>query len=125
MHVARSSFDARTFAATKIQTPVAAEPAVDLAPLVDDQTKGSHITSSSSFSSFSPSSSPSSSSTYRLVGIVNHHGKGMAEGHFTAFGLNRPADAWMLFNDANVTIASEAQALQSQAYLLFYVRDGL
>jgi ubiquitin C-terminal hydrolase len=80
---------------------------------------------------------------YDLFAAVVHHGRGMNEGHFTAYcyfkeqGIHfRPhmpsfywmtsfvivIGKWLLYNDANVTVADLKEVEESQAYLLFYER---
>jgi ubiquitin C-terminal hydrolase len=54
---------------------------------------------------------------------VNHHGRGLNEGHFTAVGKSEEHHCWMLFNDARVNVILEEKVLESQAYLLFYKRQ--
>jgi ubiquitin C-terminal hydrolase len=54
--------------------------------------------------------------------IVNHHGRGMNEGHFTSFALCHSANSWLLFNDARVTPVAAEKVQASQAYLLFFER---
>lgn len=57
---------------------------------------------------------------YDLVGTVNHYGT-LASGHYTSFV--KVDKKWFHCNDAHVSDASEAEALNGNgAYLLFYVR---
>ncbi len=86
--------------------------------------------SSSSSPSPSPSSFPSSSSSsssseryiYDLFAVVTHHGRGMQEGHFTAFAKSPITKTWLLFNDAVVKPVEVTTVQQAQAYMLFYER---
>lgn len=54
---------------------------------------------------------------YDLSTAVVHKGK-LDAGHYYAYC--RQGDQWVLFNDDRVTVASEAEVLNADAYLLFY-----
>jgi ubiquitin carboxyl-terminal hydrolase 22/27/51 len=66
---------------------------------------------------------------YELESVIVHEGKAIEQGHYFAFcraAAEVPADGtpgrreWYMFNDAKVTVASEAVVLEQEAYLLFY-----
>eukprot|EP00117_Sycon_ciliatum_P025671 scpid60094/ scgid21257/ Ubiquitin carboxyl-terminal hydrolase 44; Deubiquitinating enzyme 44; Ubiquitin thioesterase 44; Ubiquitin-specific-processing protease 44 len=59
---------------------------------------------------------------YDLSSIIMHHGTGFNRGHYTSYCWNEIARSWVHCNDARLTLCSEAEVLQSQAYILFYVR---
>mmetsp|Transcript_34180 Transcript_34180/g.54950 ORF Transcript_34180/g.54950 Transcript_34180/m.54950 type:complete len:144 (-) Transcript_34180:362-793(-) len=59
---------------------------------------------------------------YDLTGVVNHHGRGLNQGHFTSYGYNEQQETWFCFNDRKVTVASAEEVSRSQAYLLIYER---
>lgn len=63
--------------------------------------------------------------TYRCCAVVEHHGRGIQEGHYTAFARNDESDQWYLFNDARVAPAPDADVAAAQAYILFFSRDDL
>ena len=56
---------------------------------------------------------------YRLSGVVVHSGS-LSGGHYIAYV--KTSGSWYYISDGHVTPASEATALKSEAYLLFYVR---
>jgi ubiquitin C-terminal hydrolase len=60
---------------------------------------------------------------YDLIGVVQHHGRTPAGGHYTAdVRCGGPGGEWMHFNDDRVATVDEAEVLQGNAYLLFYSR---
>ena len=73
---------------------------------------------------------------YRLMSVINHHGKGIqlddkaenqdgqpAGGHYTA--LCRTNDGkWFECNDSRVTKCNSVEGPSSLAYLLFFRRQG-
>ncbi|KAL1975030.1 hypothetical protein VTN31DRAFT_5234 [Thermomyces dupontii] len=59
---------------------------------------------------------------YDLASAVVHKGK-LDAGHYYAYC--RQGDQWFLFNDDQVTAASEAEVLNADAYLLFYTLRSL
>mmetsp|Transcript_528 Transcript_528/g.880 ORF Transcript_528/g.880 Transcript_528/m.880 type:complete len:116 (-) Transcript_528:212-559(-) len=59
---------------------------------------------------------------YDLTSVVNHHGKNLNQGHFTAYGYNEAEGVWFCFNDRKVTVVSADEVARSQAYLLIYER---
>jgi ubiquitin carboxyl-terminal hydrolase 22/27/51 len=60
--------------------------------------------------------------TYDLASAVVHRGK-LDAGHYYAYC--RQGDQWFLFNDDQVTTATEADVLSADAYLLFYTLRSL
>ena len=59
---------------------------------------------------------------YDLNAVVVHHGK-MNAGHYVCFC--RRDEQWFKFDDSKVTLASETQVLQAEAYMLFYIIRNL
>lgn len=59
---------------------------------------------------------------YDLYGVINHHGGGLASGHYTACALNPAREKWYAFNDSRVREVDEAAVLSSDAYVLFFTR---
>ena len=59
---------------------------------------------------------------YDLSTVVVHVGK-MDAGHYICFC--RRDDQWFKFDDSKVTLATESQVLDADAYLLFYIVRGL
>ncbi|CAG5119319.1 unnamed protein product [Candidula unifasciata] len=67
--------------------------------------------------------------TYKLFGVVNHHGLKMNDGHYTSDVYLPVANGWLHFDDSEVTHISESEVLQyserQMPYLLFYRRVDL
>lgn len=59
---------------------------------------------------------------YDLNAVVVHHGK-MNAGHYVCFC--RRDEQWFKYDDSKVTLASETQVLQAEAYMLFYIIRNL
>ena len=59
---------------------------------------------------------------YDLSTVVVHTGK-IDGGHYYCYA--RRDDQWFKFDDSKVTLASEAQVLEAEAYMLFYVVRSL
>lgn len=55
---------------------------------------------------------------FDLNSIVVHKG-GIDSGHYVSY--SRDGDDWFLFDDSKVVLASEAEVLSAEAYLLFYI----
>ena len=75
----------------------------------------------SSSALFSPTT-PRSPGWYDLSTVVVHIGK-MDAGHYLCYC--RHDDQWFKFNDSKVTLATEQQVLNADAYLLFYIIRSL
>lgn len=60
--------------------------------------------------------------TYELHSVIVHDGK-IEGGHYISF--SREKNDWFKFDDSKVTLATEAQVLDAQAYLLFYIAKAL
>lgn len=58
---------------------------------------------------------------YDLYAVDEHLG-GLGGGHYRAFALNHVTDQWYHFDDSYVTRTDASQAVNSNAYLLFYKR---
>ena len=43
---------------------------------------------------------------YDLCAVVNHHGRGIDKGHYTAYCRDADRGTWLLFNDVEVSVAS-------------------
>eukprot|EP00948_MAST-09A_sp_MAST-9A-sp1_P003950 g3950.t1 len=52
--------------------------------------------------------------TYDLAAVVNHHGKGIDTGHYTAYCRNTVNGTWNLFNDVHVRPVSARDVTASQ-----------
>ncbi|KAF1808465.1 cysteine proteinase [Eremomyces bilateralis CBS 781.70] len=65
---------------------------------------------------------PPPSCVYELSSVVVHKGK-IDSGHYVSYSREGPD--WFQFDDVKVTLASEAEVLDANAYLLFYVLRGL
>ena len=62
---------------------------------------------------------PRSPGWYDLSTVVVHEGLEVTGGHYYCFC--RRDDQWFKFDDHRVTLATEAQVLDANAYLLFYI----
>eukprot|EP00730_Choanoeca_flexa_P015729 TRINITY_DN7288_c0_g1_i2.p1 TRINITY_DN7288_c0_g1~~TRINITY_DN7288_c0_g1_i2.p1 ORF type:complete len:602 (+),score=104.82 TRINITY_DN7288_c0_g1_i2:54-1859(+) len=65
---------------------------------------------------------PDDAFDYTLFGVVTHIGT-MQQGHYIAYVKQQ--EQWYKCNDAVITMASRAEVLGAQAYLLFYVKSRL
>ena len=65
---------------------------------------------------------PNSSGWYDLFAVIVHIGK-IDGGHYIAYC--RRDNQWFKFDDHKVTLATEAQVLDANAYLLFYLIRSL
>lgn len=59
---------------------------------------------------------------YELYSVVVHKGK-MDSGHYISYSKDK--NDWFMFDDSKVVLVSEADVLQANAYLLFYVVRNL
>eukprot|EP00500_Bicosoecida_sp_ms1_P004096 CAMPEP_0203807726 /NCGR_PEP_ID=MMETSP0115-20131106/1222_1 /ASSEMBLY_ACC=CAM_ASM_000227 /TAXON_ID=33651 /ORGANISM="Bicosoecid sp, Strain ms1" /LENGTH=494 /DNA_ID=CAMNT_0050716409 /DNA_START=311 /DNA_END=1793 /DNA_ORIENTATION=+ len=59
---------------------------------------------------------------YDLYAVINHHGRGLGSGHYSAFALNPAHNAWHCFNDSRVGRIDERDVHSADAYVLFYTR---
>ncbi|ESO97065.1 hypothetical protein LOTGIDRAFT_176534, partial [Lottia gigantea] len=62
------------------------------------------------------------SCTYRLAGVVVHHGWGFGSGHYTSYCWSNEADSWLDCNDSKVEFTTLQDVQKSQAYILFYTQ---
>ena len=66
--------------------------------------------------------------TYRLVAVIDHHGKDVDDGHYTCFTLNKKTDTWYFIDDDHVDIVKDDNVVVAKRkfqvpYLLFYERN--
>ncbi|XP_063934211.1 ubiquitin carboxyl-terminal hydrolase 22-like isoform X2 [Zophobas morio] len=61
-------------------------------------------------------------SQYTLFSVVNHHGS-LHSGHYVSYVKHN--NQWFLCDDGAVTTATLEQVLNSEGYLLFYIKDNL
>ncbi|KAJ9647158.1 hypothetical protein H2199_002144 [Coniosporium tulheliwenetii] len=61
---------------------------------------------------------PAPSCVYELSSVVVHKGK-LDSGHYISY--SREGSEWFQFDDSKVILASEAEVLAANAYLLFYI----
>ncbi|KAL1918035.1 uncharacterized protein VTP21DRAFT_3301 [Calcarisporiella thermophila] len=59
---------------------------------------------------------------YRLFAVINHEGK-MDTGHYTMFAKHR--GEWFFIDDHKILLSSASYALNSKAYMCFYIRESL
>ncbi|KAF1920509.1 ubiquitin carboxyl-terminal hydrolase-like protein 22 [Ampelomyces quisqualis] len=65
---------------------------------------------------------PLNSLVYELSSVIVHKGK-IDSGHYVSY--SREGNDWFMFDDSKVVLASEAEVLAAEAYLLFYMVGGL
>jgi ubiquitin carboxyl-terminal hydrolase 22/27/51 len=65
---------------------------------------------------------PANSLVYELSSVIVHKGK-IDSGHYVSY--SREGNDWFMFDDSKVVLASEAEVLAAEAYLLFYMVGGL
>ncbi|KAG0042662.1 hypothetical protein BGZ83_000206 [Gryganskiella cystojenkinii] len=78
--------------------------------------------SSSSYSNGSSGFDAVPTCVYNLFAVINHQGK-MDTGHYTAYAKHR--GEWFSLDDHKVSLASQKDVLNSNAYMLFYVKHNL
>ncbi|OCK84919.1 ubiquitin carboxyl-terminal hydrolase-like protein 22 [Lepidopterella palustris CBS 459.81] len=66
--------------------------------------------------------SPANSLIYELSSVVVHKGK-IDSGHYVSY--SREGRDWFMFDDSKVVLVSEAEVLDANAYLLFYMSESL
>lgn len=71
------------------------------------------------------SSASNKETRYNLCGVVNHSGRHFGSGHYACYCLNTEGGGWLNFSDGLVTASEEEEVLNSQAYMLFYIRHPL
>ncbi|KAF1982070.1 ubiquitin carboxyl-terminal hydrolase 2 [Aulographum hederae CBS 113979] len=107
---------------TKIEMRVNFPLQLDLFPYTSraraDQANSPHKGAYSSLNT----AGPSQKIMYELSSVVVHQGD-INGGHYTSY--SREGMDWFMFDDSRVTLATEAEVLNCQAYLLFYVVEKL
>lgn len=71
-------------------------------------------------------STDSQSTTYDLIGVVDHTGS-LEGGHYTAIcrsSGNAASYRWNKYDDQDVNEISQVDVVSSKAYLLFYVQSS-
>ncbi|CAL1546843.1 unnamed protein product [Lymnaea stagnalis] len=66
--------------------------------------------------------------SYRLVGIVNHHGESLYAGHYTAFAYNLSKQKWFYMDDRHTKETTEMTARRdslNSGYVFFYMDKDL
>eukprot|EP00045_Choanoeca_perplexa_P008253 m.76026 g.76026 ORF g.76026 m.76026 type:complete len:606 (-) comp14420_c0_seq1:134-1951(-) len=102
---------------TKDQSYVRFDEYLDLRPYL------AHTVSTSQAEDGTQASSiPDDAFDYTLFGVVTHIGT-MQQGHYIAYVKQQ--DQWYKCDDATITMASRAEVLSTQAYLLFYIKSRL
>ncbi|XP_016728609.1 ubiquitin carboxyl-terminal hydrolase 20 isoform X1 [Gossypium hirsutum] len=61
---------------------------------------------------------------YQLYAVVKHSGYNPTSGHYVCYIRSSP-DTWHNLNDSIVTSVEEGEVLSQEAYILFYVREGI
>jgi len=63
--------------------------------------------------------------TYSLFAVINHHGT-MQQGHYTSYvRLAQPGEQWFQCDDETISMATSAEVLSSEGYMLFYIKRRL
>ena len=65
---------------------------------------------------------PANTLFYDLHSVVVHKGK-IDSGHYISY--SREGDDWFMFDDSKVVLANEAEVLNAEAYLLFYIVQSM
>ena len=68
--------------------------------------------------------STSAVALYDLTGVICHHGSA-GGGHYTSYALNPVDEDWYEFDDSTVTKVDPASVMNSEAYVLFYRKNGV
>lgn len=107
--------------ASKLETKLTYPLQLDMSPYTTAQHRKKKSLPSDPLSPSSPLS-PRSPGWYDLTSVIVHIGK-MDAGHYICYC--RRDDEWFKFDDNKVTLATEAQVLRADAYLLFYLVRSL
>ena len=91
---------------------------LDMAPYLS-RCRGRKAESSADPGAGSSAASAPPNILYDLSAVVNHSGT-MSQGHYTAFVVE--GGQWFRCDDTQITTATEAEVLQSEGYMLFYIR---
>jgi len=73
-------------------------------------------------------SAPTSSLRYELYGVCVHIGSTMHGGHYIAYvnrGSSLESEEWYSISDSQVSRCSRKDALEAEAYVAFYRREGV
>ncbi|KAF2144405.1 uncharacterized protein K452DRAFT_325014 [Aplosporella prunicola CBS 121167] len=133
-------FETTKSSSTKLDTKIAFPLTLDLYPYTTRARSSSSSSSSSTntnttttngSTSPNPANKNNSSSSivappqtcpYELASVIVHKGK-IDSGHYVSY--SRKGSDWFLFDDSKVVLASEADVLRAEAYLLTYVVRSL
>eukprot|EP00762_Andalucia_godoyi_P006760 ANDGO_00954.mRNA.1 putative ubiquitin carboxyl-terminal hydrolase 16 len=99
-------FEFRGFTSSKIKDTVAFSMSLDMSPYLYGR------------SSPADSADDGLHATYKLIGVVNHHG-GTGGGHYTAMSYRYP-HGWFQCDDSSVSSISPDRVLGSEGYVLVY-----
>ena len=66
-----------------------------------------------------------SSLEYNLYAVVNHNGKNINGGHYTALAKNARMNSWYNFDDSSVSPVLPDSVVSEKAYMLFYEKKGI
>lgn len=95
---------------------------LDLYPYTTHHRKTQTAKSSAVINGNHNANSPSNSLIYELSSVIVHKGK-IDSGHYVSY--SREGSDWFLFDDSKVVLVSEAEVLDANAYLLYYMVGGL
>jgi len=97
---------------TKLQNHVSFPFSLDMGPFL------------SSNSARTSTTTTATSNVYDLSAVVVHRGRGVDTGHYMTYCYDKSRDTWLEFDDLSVRVCSKEDVKESQAYLLFYTRNG-
>lgn len=113
-------FETSKSTSTKLETKIAFPMSLDLYPYT---TRGRASSKDSTNGAKDPKGLlPTPTCMYELASVIVHKGK-IDSGHYVSY--SRKGGDWFLFDDSKVVLASEADVLRAEAYLLVYVVRSL
>lgn len=105
---------------TKIGSPVKFPEQLDMKPYLAES-----IASGNGLDAHARAPEVDDSYAYSLYCVVNHHGS-LQNGHYTTYVRQaQPGGQWYLCDDEHIRMASLADVLASEGYMLFYIKRKL
>lgn len=118
-------FETSKSTSTKLETKIAFPTSLDLYPYTTrarSSSKDSANGTKDSKATVGNGAIPPPTCMYELASVIVHKGK-IDSGHYVSYA--RKGGDWFLFDDSKVVLASEADVLRAEAYLLVYVVRNL
>ncbi|EOD45051.1 putative ubiquitin carboxyl-terminal hydrolase protein [Neofusicoccum parvum UCRNP2] len=116
-------FETSKSTSTKLETKIAFPMSLDLYPYTTRaRTTNTSSKDSSANGTKESKALPTPTCMYELASVIVHKGK-IDSGHYVSY--SRKGGDWFLFDDSKVVLASEADVLRAEAYLLVYVVRSL